>query len=67
MSKKYWIHLLKDNPELYKDRERIELEFSNNKYTFIDGITLKKLRENEEVNSNLFSPVDDSACMCFEV
>lgn len=63
--KKSWLHLLKNNPELYLRRERVEREFKGGKFTFIKGVSLKELRENENKNYSLYE--DELPCICFEV
>lgn len=42
---KTWKLLYQVYPEVYKDRERIETEFREGQYTFIKGLSLKRLRE----------------------
>lgn len=64
--KKSWLHLLKNSPEIYRERERVESEFKGGKYTFMKDISLRELRENQEKYCNLFEP-DDMPCQCFEV
>jgi 3'-phosphoadenosine 5'-phosphosulfate sulfotransferase (PAPS reductase)/FAD synthetase len=63
--KKSWLHLLKTNPEVYRERERVESSFKEGKYTFIKGISLKKLRETSTQDPPLFE--EDMPCVCFEV
>ena len=62
--KKAWLHLLKNFPEIYAERERVESEFKNGKYTYMKDISLKELRENQNNQCELF---DESPCICFEV
>ena len=63
--KKSWIHLLKTDPETYRERERVESIFKDGKYTFMKELSLKELRENEEKHCSLFE--DELPCVCFEV
>jgi 3'-phosphoadenosine 5'-phosphosulfate sulfotransferase (PAPS reductase)/FAD synthetase len=63
--KKSWLHLLKTNPEIYLERERVETEFKEGKYTFMKDISLKELRNNESLHCSLFE--DEMPCICFEV
>lgn len=63
--KKSWLHLLKTNPEIYAERERVEREFKQGQYTFMKEISLKELRENEKKYCSLFE--DGLPCVCFEV
>jgi 3'-phosphoadenosine 5'-phosphosulfate sulfotransferase (PAPS reductase)/FAD synthetase len=63
--KKSWLHLLKNNPEIYAERERLESEFKEGKYTYMKDISLKELRENESKHCSLFE--EDLPCVCFEV
>lgn len=63
--KKSWLHLLKNNPEIYMERERVENSFKDGKYTYMKDISLKELRENESRHCSLFE--DELPCICFEV
>jgi 3'-phosphoadenosine 5'-phosphosulfate sulfotransferase (PAPS reductase)/FAD synthetase len=63
--KKSWIHLLKSNPEIYRERERVESSFKDGSYTYMKDISLKKLREEQGKHCNLFE--DEMPCVCFEV
>lgn len=49
---KQWRHLLRVLPDVYKAREELEIEFSP--YTFLKDISLKRLREIEESQVELF-------------
>ena len=64
--KKSWLHLLKNDPETYKERERVEKEFKDGQYTFMNDISLKQLREEQDKHCNL-SFDDQLPCVCFEV
>lgn len=63
--KKSWLHLLKTNPDVYRERERVEFEFKNGQYTFMKDVSLKQLREEQDKHCNLFE--DEMPCICFEV
>jgi 3'-phosphoadenosine 5'-phosphosulfate sulfotransferase (PAPS reductase)/FAD synthetase len=75
--KKSWLVLLKQYPEVYAERERVEREFSKEKgsnYTFLkdsngEPLSLERLRKDYEKmhdgEVSLFP--EDEPCMCFEV
>lgn len=64
--KKSWLHLLKNDPETYKERERVEKEFKNGQYTFMKDMSLEELRINESKYCDLKFD-DQLPCVCFEV
>lgn len=58
---KQWRHLLRVRPDVYADRERFEREFSegkDGKHFFMKDISLKRLREIENSQEELFEDSD---------
>jgi 3'-phosphoadenosine 5'-phosphosulfate sulfotransferase (PAPS reductase)/FAD synthetase len=60
--KKQWINLLRQYPDIYRERERVEEEFKvyyGKNHTFLKDISLKNLRIMEESKPFLFNYIDD--------
>jgi len=62
---KSWRRLLQVRPDVFGERERVEREFKDGKYTFLKNISLSELHDIDESQCRLFD--DDEPCMCFEV
>lgn len=67
--KKQWVHLLKTLPEVYAERERVEIEFNEWKggtnFTFMKNLSLTELRKKVELQ--LATDSENTIPECFGV